>query len=80
MQARKFIGGLEVPQTKKSLRAGLKFKIPSYEDKTPALEYHPLTPSQYLNFIETGIKLLPDLKAARERSMLHAPTAKFRLI
>ncbi len=58
----------------------LKFKIPSFKDMPPALEYHPLTPSQYLDFIEIGIKLLPDLKAARERSFTHAPTVRFSLI
>ena len=58
----------------------LKLKIPSHEDKSPALEYHPLTPSQYLEFIETGMKLLPDLKAARERNFSHAPTVRFSLI
>ena len=57
----------------------LKFKIPSREDKSPALEYHPLTPSQYLEFIEIGMKFLPDLNAARERSFTHAPTVRFSL-
>jgi hypothetical protein len=58
----------------------LKFKIPSREDKRIALEYHPLTPMQYLDFIETGIKLLPDLEAARDRNFLDAPTVRFSLM
>lgn len=57
----------------------LKFKIPSHEDKSPALEYHPLTPSQYLEFIEIGMKLLPDLDSARERNFSNAPTVRFSL-
>ena len=57
----------------------LNFKIPSSEDQSTALEYRPLTPSQYLEFIEIGMKLLPDLNAARERSFTHSPTVRFRL-
>jgi len=57
----------------------LKFKIPSSKDMRQALEYHPLTPMEYLTFIETGIKLLPDLEAARKRNMKHIPKTRFRL-
>ena len=67
-------------QQKNSLAAlELKFKIPSSKDMHPALEYHPLTPTEYLNFIETGIKLLPDLEAARKWNMRHAPSVRFKL-
>jgi hypothetical protein len=79
MLTRKFTGELEMKQKNSLPSSDLKFKIPSREDKHPSLEYHPLTPTQYLNFIETGIKLLPDLKAARERSFTHAPTVRFSL-
>ena len=79
MLIRKFIGGLEMRKNCSISLGDLKFKIPSRKDEPPALKYHPLTPRQYLNLIETGIKLLPDLEAARKWNMSCAPKTRFKL-
>jgi hypothetical protein len=57
----------------------LEFKIPSEKDKLPPLEYRPLSPRQYLDFIEMGIKFLPDFRSACERHMKNAPKVRFTL-
>ena len=41
--------------------------------------YFSLTPEQYVDFIETGLKLLPDLKAAIKKRKEEIPTVKFKL-
>ena len=42
-------------------------------------KYLSLTPEQYADFIETGLKLLPDLKAVLKKRKKDIPTVKFKL-
>ena len=57
----------------------LEFKIPTEEDRPLPLEYHPLSPQQYLDFIMLGIKMNPNIKKALEYHMKHGPTVRFEL-
>ena len=58
---------------------GLEFKQPVTTLHEPKLKFNALTPKQYLDLIQCSIKLLPDVAAARKRSMLNKPTVRFIL-
>ena len=66
-------------KTGKSINLDLQFKIPTKKDASIALKYAPLSPRKYLNLIEAGIKLLPDVEAAMKRHQRNAPTVRFEL-
>jgi hypothetical protein len=58
----------------------LTFKKPSSLDVRPRLKNHALPPKHYLDFIECGIKLLPNTKALRRRRFEQGPTVRFKII
>lgn len=66
-------------KTNRSIDLDLEFKIPSKDDARIPLQYAPLSPRQYLDLIEAGIKLLPDVEAAMKRHQRNAPTVRFEL-
>ena len=64
---------------KNKLDLDLEFKTLSDEDIEPKLKFHPLTPREYLNFLEASFKCLPDLASAKKRNMAIHPRVKFTL-
>ena len=57
----------------------LEFKVPSERDKRIKARKYAWSPEQYLDFIETGMRMCPDLKKARALKMRHGPTVRFDL-
>lgn len=78
MEAKRFMRGLSM-KTDKSIDLDLDFKRPSKDDVRTPLKYAPLSPRKYLDLIEAGIKLLPDVEAAMKRHQRNAPTVRFEL-
>jgi hypothetical protein len=68
-----------MPSINSAIFDDLEFKIPVICDIEPKLKFNALTPRQYLDLVECSIKLLPDINAARKRSMLNKPTVRFIL-
>lgn len=58
----------------------MTFKIPTEEDfQYNKREYWPLSSKKYLDFIELGLKLNPNIKKAFEFHKKHAPKVRFEL-
>ena len=68
-----------MPLKKNDPLLDLELKVPTDEDRPPPLEYHALSPEQYLDFIMLGIKMNPNIKKALEHHMKHAPKVRFTL-
>lgn len=62
----------------KQIKKDLDLKILRAADRK-IRKYHPLSPKEYLEFIDTTIKLLPDSKKAMELSMRNYPKVPFYL-
>lgn len=68
-----------MPTKKKKLDLELEFKTLTDKDREPELKFHPLTPTEYLDFLEASSKCLPDLNAAKKRHMENHPQVQFTL-
>lgn len=65
-------------KTTPSYWCDLSFKIPSTNVR-PSIKHCTLTPKQYLEFIEYGIKLTPDFKRFLKMKKISFPKVRFKL-
>jgi hypothetical protein len=57
----------------------LDFNTLGEGEKEPKLKYNPLSPREYLDFLEASSRCLPDLSLAREEHMKSYPRTRFTL-
>jgi len=58
----------------------IEFKIPSAQDLKKNIKYNPLSPKDFLEFIEAGLKLTPDFDSYRKARLKEAPcSVRFKL-
>lgn len=57
----------------------LNFKIPSKEDMLSCHKRHTLSPEKYLEFIELGLAIVPNLKKLKRLRIKEAPKVPFKL-
>ena len=58
----------------------IDLKIPSKKDSKKAIKHHPLTPHEFLEFLETGRKLTPDFASYIKARLKKTPcNVRFKL-
>ena len=55
----------------------LELKVPTERDKRFKARRYNWSPEQYLEFVELGMRMCPDLKKARALKKKHGPTVRF---
>lgn len=64
--------------SKSEFPLSLKFKIPQSIPKEKS-EKKSLSPEEYAEFIQLGLKILPDIKKERKQRIENAPKVRFKL-